>query len=30
MNMEFKRKLPAPQEVVDMYPLTEEIKKRKA
>ena len=30
MNMEFKRKLPAPQEVVDMYPLTEEMKKQKA
>ena len=30
MNMEFKRKLPAPEEVINMYPLTEEMKKKKA
>ena len=30
MNMEFKRKLPAPQEVIDMYPLTEQMAAQKA
>lgn len=30
MNMEFRRKLPAPQEVMNMYPLTEELAARKA
>ena len=30
MNMEFRRRLPAPEEVMNMYPLTEEMKKKKA
>ena len=30
MNMEFKRKLPAPQDVINMYPVTEEMKQKKA
>ena len=30
MNMEFKRRLPAPEEIMNMYPLTEEMKKKKA
>lgn len=30
MNMEFKRKLPVPEDVINMYPLTEEMKKKKA
>ncbi|MDD6259820.1 MAG: 3-deoxy-7-phosphoheptulonate synthase [Clostridiales bacterium] len=30
MNMEFKRKLPAPQDVINMYPVTEEMKQNKA
>lgn len=30
MNMEFKRKLPAPQDVIDMYPLSDEMAKKKA
>lgn len=30
MNMEFKRKLPEPREVLDMYPMTEEMKAQKA
>ncbi len=30
MNMEFKRKLPEPREVMDMYPVTEEMKAQKA
>ena len=30
MNMEFKRRLPAPQEVIDMYPLTESMAAQKA
>lgn len=29
MNMDFKRKLPAPQEVISMYPLTEQMEKQK-
>lgn len=29
MNMDLKRKLPAPQEVMSMYPLTEEMKQKK-
>ena len=28
MNMEFKRKMPSPQEVKDMYSVTEETTKR--
>ena len=30
MNMEFKRRLPTPEEIMNMYPLTEEMKKKKA
>ena len=30
MNMEFKRKLPAPEDVINMYPLTEPMKAQKA
>ena len=30
MNMEFKRKLPAPQDVINMYPMTDEMVRRKA
>lgn len=30
MNMEYRRKLPAPQEIIDMYPLTEKMAKQKA
>ncbi|MBQ7381093.1 MAG: 3-deoxy-7-phosphoheptulonate synthase [Clostridia bacterium] len=30
MNMEFKRKLPEPREVMEMYPMTEEMKAQKA
>ena len=30
MNMEFKRKLPEPREVMEMYPVTEEMKAQKA
>ena len=30
MNMEFKRKLPAPKDVINMYPVTEEMKQKKA
>ncbi|MDD6021338.1 MAG: 3-deoxy-7-phosphoheptulonate synthase [Acutalibacteraceae bacterium] len=30
MNMEFKRKLPAPEDVINMYPLTDEMIRRKA
>ena len=29
MNMEFKRKMPSPQEVKDMYSVTEEMTARK-
>ena len=29
MNMEFKRKLPTPQTVKDMYPVTEELARQK-
>lgn len=29
MNMEFKRKLPAPQTVKDMYPVTEKMARQK-
>ena len=29
MNMEFKRKMPSPQEVKDMYSVTEEMAARK-
>lgn len=29
MNMEFKRKLPAPRTVKDMYPVTEEMAQNK-
>jgi len=29
MNMEFKRKLPEPREVMEMYPMTEEMKAQK-
>ena len=29
MNLEFKRKLPAPQTVKDMYPVTEEMAQNK-
>ena len=29
MNMEFKRKLPLPKEVKDMYPLSEELAEKK-
>lgn len=30
MNMEFRRKLPGPEEVIQMYPLSEESKRQKA
>ena len=30
MNMEFKRKLPEPREVMEMYPMTQEMKAQKA
>ena len=30
MNMEFKRRLPAPEEVIQMYPVTEAMKAQKA
>lgn len=30
MNMDFKRKLPAAQEIINMYPLSDELAKRKA
>ena len=30
MNMEFKRRLPAPEEVINMYPVTEAMKAQKA
>lgn len=30
MNMEFKRKMPSPQEVKDMYSVTEEMTARKS
>ena len=30
MNMEFKRKMPSPQEVKDMYSVTEEIHSRRS
>lgn len=29
MNMVFKRKLPEPQDIINMYPLSDELKKRK-
>lgn len=29
MNLEFKRKLPTPQTVKDMYPVTEELARQK-
>ncbi|MDY3025421.1 MAG: 3-deoxy-7-phosphoheptulonate synthase, partial [Candidatus Faecivicinus sp.] len=29
MNMEFKRRLPAPEEVINMYPVTEAMKAQK-
>ena len=29
MNMEFKRKLPTPQTIKDMYPVSEELAQRK-
>lgn len=29
MNMEFKRKLPSPQEIIDMYPLSYELEEQK-
>ncbi len=30
MNMEFKRRLPAPQDVMNMYPMTDEMMEKKA
>ena len=30
MNMEFRRKLPGPEEVIQMYPVSEESKRQKA
>ena len=30
MNMEFRRKLPEPREVMEMYPVTEEMRAQKA
>ena len=29
MNMEFKRRLPSPQEIIDMYPISFELEKKK-
>ena len=29
MNMEFKRRLPEPREVMDMYPVSEEMRAQK-
>ena len=30
MNMDFKRKLPTPKEIKELYPLTEELALKKA
>ena len=30
MNMEFKRRLPAPQDIINMYPVSDEMAAKKA
>ena len=30
MNMEFKRRLPAPQDIINMYPVSDEVAAKKA